>query len=370
MKIVQIAPFYYPKLGGVEEVVKKYSEGLVRRGHSVEVITSDIDSDKRKNIDGVSLRRLSSIRIPSNLPYTPITPSLPWRILRSKADIYHIHANKRFTSDLSSLVLKLARRKTIFSPHAGQFGSSFLGQLHNSMLGSLTMSSDRVICVSEYEKELITKAGFKANFRILPNGVDLNEFASGKKSFYDSARFKNKKILLTVCRLTAHKKVDLIIKAMAKLPTEFNDLVLVVVGPDEGELSNLREFSRSLGIEEKVVFMGKLSREELINAYASADLFCLASVSEAFGIAVVEAMAARVPVIGVDKCAIPELIEDKVTGLLAKDTPDSIAEKITTILENEGASKKLVAKAFAKVRDKYNWEVIVPQLESIYEEVV
>ena len=178
MRIVQVCPKYYPALGGVEEVVKQYSERLVKRGYEVHVYSTDgqLLPPWKESINGVQIHR--SIKIPYLIlkSLSPV-PLLPLKLALAKADVFHLHANKYFCTDASALVAKLRRKPFVFQPHAGTFGSRLVGQLHNKTVGRLALSADVVICVSEYEKRLIEKSGVRVRrFEVLPNGVDVGGY--------------------------------------------------------------------------------------------------------------------------------------------------------------------------------------------------
>lgn len=372
MRIAQVAPRYYPVLGGVEEVVKHYSEGLVNLGHEVEVYTSKEGSSRSNEVvNNVVVHRYSTLPISPKLPYVPISLGMPQKLGETDFDIYHLHANKRFTTDLSALVLRAKRKKLIFSPHAGQFGSSFLGKLHNKLFGRLTLDSNLVICVSEYEKKLITKEGFRStNIRVLANGVDIEEFSGVKQGFFEDLGWKDIPVITSIGRLVPHKNVDLLIKAVKILVNQGIEVRLAVIGPDGGQGKDLRSLVLSVGLDNHVDFLGALSRNDLVRALKDSTIFCLPSSSEAFGLVIIEAMAAGVPVIGTDMCAIPEVIDNEKNGLLTRLDEKDLAEKIKTLLNNRKLAHSLSEQGRKSVKEKYDWVKIVKILESWYKEIL
>src|SRR3989338_481187 len=155
----------------------------------------------------------------------------------------------------------------------------------------LSFSADLVVCVSEFEKQLIESNGIRLKkVSVLPNGVDLAEFKNLQKGFFTSYGWKDNQVIMYAGRLTEHKKIDTLIYAFNALNTRDN-LRLAIIGPDGGERTKLEKLIRELELENKVKFFGTISRENLLNAYSSADVFCLPSVSEAFGFVFIESIS-------------------------------------------------------------------------------
>lgn len=373
MKLLQIAPRYYPSLGGVEETVKQLSERLVKDfGYDVTVLTSNIDSDHTREVNGVTVARHGILPVWKQGPFSPLTPGLAWSLWRERADLWHLHANKRFTTDMAALMDLILKKPFVFSPYAGMFGTSWLGRLHNQTIGRLAFGARTVVVISEFEKKLIEKAGVKArDFQVVPVGVDVSEFSLPPQKILQRWGLEKKKVILFVGRLSAHKGADTLIKALPTIVKKIPEARLLIVGPDFGEKTTFQQLVRELGLEEKVVFAGALSREELVSAYQEASVFCLPSRNEAFGIVMVEAFAAGTPVVAARNSALTEIVTDSETGLLFETEDDhDLASKITTVLIDSHLAQSLVNNASLEVAEKYNWDKIVIRLDQIYHEAV
>lgn len=372
MKVFQITPRYYPLMGGGQEVVKRYAEGLAKLGHEVVVFTSNDGSNTRKEVvGGVEIRRFTKLPLPNSLPYQPITLGLYSALKSENADIYHIHGNKWFTSDIAALALSKKIDKIVFTPLAGQFGTSLLGRLHNRFLGKLTFGARLVLPASEFERSLLVGGGINPkNMKVFPHGVDLEEFKNVKKGFFTDVGWGDKKVIVSVSRLVAHKHIDLLIRALSLITKNDANVRLAVIGPDGGEGEKLRDLVDKLNLENHVRFLGALTREKMIEALSSASVFCLPSSSESFGIVYIEALAAGTPVVATKLCATPEIIIDSKNGLLCDLDEKSIAIKIGFILEDKKLSEKLSLNGCATVAQKYDWTKIVTQLEGLYQQIL
>jgi glycosyltransferase involved in cell wall biosynthesis len=367
MRIAQVCPFYYPRHGGVETVVKEYSERLVRRGHKVHVYTTEGNwrSPWFEDINGVKVHRSISIPLPVLKPLSPAL-LLPFKLWRADVDLIHIHANKYFSTDVGALVAKLKDTPLAYSPHAGTFGSSLFGKIHNQTIGRLALSADVVICVSEHEKSLIEASGVKVKrFDVLPNGVDTKCFLLEKRS---PTKQGTSPMVLDVGRLSPHKGLDTLIKAAPLVLEKVPEAKFIIAGP---RIRNWKLEIRSLKMKSKVTLTGEVSEKEKIALMQGASVFVLPSRSEAFGITVIEAMAAGCPVVVSDIPALTEVVENGQTGLVFPVNDEkSLASQIIKLLSDRELSHNLAENAKKVVKEKYDWEKIINRLEKIYTSLV
>jgi glycosyltransferase involved in cell wall biosynthesis len=352
LKIAQICPRYFPDIGGVETHVKEISERLVKTGHDVEIITTDPTGrlNKREMINGVKVIRFRSFA-PGNAYY--LAPHIYFYLKKHNFDVIHAHSYHA----LPALFAALGKSETkfVFTPHYHRSGhTAFRNLLHKPyrLLGKMIFSrADSVICVSEYEKRLV-----EADFRVagktvkIPNGIDLKEFEhlrtrqkdegvereNGKEKVRGEKTGKGKvgeekaekeKILLYVGRLEEYKGVQYIIQSLPDL-RGFR-LRVVGKGPYETELHGM---AKSLGVEGRVEWLKDLSRKELLECYADADIFLMLSSHEAYGITVAEALAAGTPCVVAKGSALEEFIDGKnCVGIELPIKIDNLIKTVRTI---------------------------------------
>lgn len=373
MKIAQVTPFYHPRRGGVETVVKEYSERLVKKGHEVHVYTLDgsVRTPWVEDINGVKVHR--SIRIP--LPFLkPLSPAFlfPFKLLRADVDLIHVHANKYFSTDAGALIARLKGTPLVYSPHAGTFGKTFVGRIHNQTIGRIALSADVIICVSEHEKSLIKASGVKVkHFEVVPNGVGIGSFALKKKS---EAPAQRSPMILYVGRLSPHKGLDTLMAAAPLVLEKLPEVRFVIAGPNgsskfnpEAEQARYGAGVQSSKLGDRVTFLGEVSEEEKVVLMQKASVFVLPSRSEAFGITVIEAMAAGCPVVVSDLPALTEIVEHEKTGLVFPvDDEEMLADRIIKLLSDRTLSQEISENARIIVKEKYDWEKIIERLENIY----
>lgn len=159
------------------------------------------------------------------------------------------------------------------------------------------------------------------------------------------------------------KRFDLAIRAMALVFKEV-ETSLVLPGPFTPHTFELRDLAKKLGIEERVLFLGKVSEKELIRLYREAAVYAYPSTKEDFGMVVIESMAHGVPVVAWNRGGPVVTVVDGVSGLLAKAYEVSdFAQKLIFLLRNPEKREKIGRKAYAHVLKNFTWKHHVDILE-------
>ena len=125
---------------------------------------------------------------------------------------------------------------------------------------------------------------------------------------------RKRNTILFVGRITSEKQIDVLLRALTKLPKELDAHVDVIGGGDQAK--NLEQLTQQLGIGDRVRFLGKVSDDEVKQAYTTATVFAMPSIAELQSIATMEAMASGLPVVAADAMALPHLVHDQVNGYL------------------------------------------------------
>ena len=205
--------------------------------------------------------------------------------------------------------------------------------------------ADHVVTTSQYSARSIARYyGYQREINVIPELIDLNRWEAlfgqvPPRSQPESFR------LLTVCRFYARKRIDLLLEAMALLPAR-DSLQLRIVG-DGLEGARWRALSEYLALGERGQFLGDVSYQQLAEEYRHADTFVFPSAQEGFGIVLLEAMAAGLPIIATRSAAIPEVVPE---ALFADSTPAGLAEVIRMVFQSAELRQKLAAQSRERVQ--------------------
>jgi phosphatidylinositol alpha-1,6-mannosyltransferase len=210
------------------------------------------------------------------------------------------------------------------------------------------------------------------DIRVVPLGTDPVRFRPGLDT--DAVRARHRlepgRWLLTVARLVEHKGIDTAIRAFARLGPKYPELRYAVAG--EGDIrSSLEELARSLGVGDRVRFLGAVPESELPNLLNVADVFLAVSRQmydkvEGFCLALIEASACGVPVVGGTAGGIPDAVRQGETGLLADgEDPIEVAAAVERLLDDEDLRARLGAGGRRAVETYYNWDRVTRDLREI-----
>jgi N-acetyl-alpha-D-glucosaminyl L-malate synthase BshA len=228
--------------------------------------------------------------------------------------------------------------------------------------------SDGVTAVSEHlKRDTYEFFEIENDIKVIPNFIDLNRFSlKAKDHFKRAIAPEGEKILVHTSNFRKVKRTEDVVRIFAKVLEKIPSKLLMV--GDGGERSDCEQLCRDLGVGDDVRFLGKQDAiEEILSV---ADLFLMPSQSESFGLAALEAMACKVPVISSNAGGLPELNLDGVTGFL-KDVGDvqGMADSAIYILENTARLNTFKENALARAKE-FDLAKILPQYESYYVEVI
>ena len=220
---------------------------------------------------------------------------------------------------------------------------------------------DKIIPVSEMVSGDLSALGVNGEkMEVVANGVDLRKIDSVEagEPLWD---------VIYVGRLSAHKRVDLLIEAVGIVREEISDVKCAIVG-DGPEMAGLIQLAQELRVEENVEFLGFLDDEDDVIAKMKASrIFVLPSMREGFGISVLEANACGLPTVVVDaeRSATTALIKEGVNGVLCDPSAPSMASKMIDLLS--GGSYKEMAGDSKEFARGYDWSDIARKVEGVYE---
>jgi len=281
-----------------------------------------------------------------------------------KPDIIHTHL---FQPRFYATVAYLFYRESIIIT---QKHNSVTFKKHNIFLPLEMISmllNKKVIAISESVKRSLLKYELipQKKIRVIPNGFDYQKFYKVRTAEIIS---EDKDIVIgTVCRLEEQKGIIYLLKAMKIVLEKYPNARLEIVG-DGSLLEKLKEFSNKLGISNSVVFFGKFA--DVIPFYRRMNIFVLPSVYEGFGIVLLEAMAAGIPVVSTNVDGIIEVVVNGESGILVKPkSGKALADAIFKIIENPHLVSKLVEQGLNRSK-LFDIKKHIGQIDNLYEELL
>ena len=350
------------KIGGLEKVIATIATGLDKENFNVMVWCLSkggqiYDELKTAGI-AVETLNMKSWRNPLFLL------SLALKFRRSKVDIVHAHGYTATT--IGRLAAFLAGVKVILA-HIHSTYYDFTGkQFFIEKLFSFF--TDKIICCSEAVAEFAERdEGINRNkIKVVYNGIDVDRFAmvSTVKS-----EQKNRFTVGCVASLVEHKGHKYLLGAAKQVLKVLPDRVRFMLVGDGPLRKELESYCRELGISDSVGFIGSVNNvEAFIGTFDISVL--VSSRREGLGIALIEAMACGIPVIGTRIGGIPEIIEDKRNGLLVEPNDErAISEAIISMCNNWKNARKMGEAAKVTVNEKFSKAVMLRALKTLYLEL-
>jgi len=240
----------------------------------------------------------------------------------------------------------------------GTGGEKLQQKMAWNMVNKIYGYCDAVICPTEAIKKELVKRRFKRKLGVISYGID-------RKVFKPNGKLVKEKIILHSGRLAFEKNVDVVLKAFKLVTEKIPDSRLVIAGDGPANKS-LKELARNLGLGKKVTWLGMVPRQRLPQIYQRAALFVTASTMETLGMVVLEALACGVPVVGVNKYALRDLILEDENGLIAEPgKPKALAAAMIKVLKDERLREKFSTGAIRSVQN-HELDKTKKQLESLY----
>ena len=390
MRILNVTQSYAPffEFGGPPEKVRALSEGLVKLGHEVTVLTADWGLERRlaevageppaengpfgkkREVEGVK-----AIYLPNWLHFCAASwnPALP-RYLRARLqtfDVAHIFGLYDLLGPRTAAAAREREIPYVVEP-IGMFvpivRSFFLKHLYHSLFGhEMLQNAAAIIATAEQEKEELVAGGIPAEKIVLRrNGVappkELPERGMFRQTLGLAADVR---VILFLGRLSQKKSPDLLLQAFAQIATSASNAHLAFVGPDEsGMRGKLQAMAEQFGLGRRVHFVGPLAGERKWAAYRDADIFVLPSQNENFGNTAAEAVAAGTPVIVTRQCGIAPLLEGS-AGLVVEHDTVGLTQALSSLLQNPAIYQEL-QRGCAAAMQRLDWGLPNPEMDSLF----
>ncbi|MCE5339062.1 MAG: glycosyltransferase [Methanomicrobiaceae archaeon] len=387
MKILQVTPFFKPlwESGGVARVAYDISHNLHENGHDVTVYTtnrsiypSDLPTNRATSVDGMKVYYFENLRKYIRGVTPPVMPYRMPAIAREEIaqfDVIHIHDHRTLLTVIASHYARKYGVPYVLQAHGAlprDTGSTRMKWLFDLLWAKkVILGAAGVIALNETEAARYRALGVaEKKIAIVPNGIDFAEYPN----LPARGRFRAAwgidgatKVVLYLGRLDPTKGIDLLIRSFAEVEREFDDAVLMLVGGDMGYNGEFRQRVRSLGLDDRVIFTGFVSKEDKMAAYTDADVFVTPSFT-GFPVTFLEACLCGTPIVTTGHGDLLGWV-DNIVGFNTGYTPEALAGAIGRLLADDALRARFGEQAKELVRTRYNWQAIVHDIETLYADI-
>jgi GT2 family glycosyltransferase/glycosyltransferase involved in cell wall biosynthesis len=371
LAVLHVVRRYAPLIGGTETYVRDLAEAQVRAGRRVTVLTLDHD------VTGVYRGRLPAteeragvrvVRLPGIGARRFAITSRPWRLAGEvfRADVVHLH-DIRFMTGTTSLAARVRRRGLILHTHGLIFHTQWAARLKRFLVRSyygpvLRLTQAAIVASSKPDREaLLALAPYLARrLVLLENAIRLEGLLALPRKPAPGR-------VLAFGRVARSKSLDALFGAVATIPGVGWELC--VAGAEEpAERDRLEQIATRLGIRERIRFQGPFSDAEFGELLAGADVAVFPSAGEGFGLALLEAMAAAVPVLANDIPAHRALLGPDLAANLADFAhPSEAGAAIARLLELPARARLALGQKERTRAEEYDIARLVRDVDRLYE---
>lgn len=379
LRILIVAETYPPDLNGAAVAAERLAHGLRKRGHEVRVIAPRPNPGPSRTIKdstGMTIHQLRSRPVPTHETFRY---GVPWEIrgkIRQVIDDFQpdvVHGHAHFA--ICAIAMREARKRGIrtvctnhfipenmlpFLPFPMPIKKLIAWGLWRDMKKKFELADALTTPTPRSVDEMVRK-GIRKQIIPVSNGIDLAHYAVQEG---EEIAKPERPIALFVGRLAVEKHVDELIRATAIAADVPFDVEIVGWGEQR---PRLEELARSLGVADRIRFLGRVSDEELRLAYLRCTFFCLPSTADLQSLATLEALASSKPVILANALALPHLVREGSNGYLFE--PGNITElasRIRTLLSKTPAELAAMGKASHEIAETHSFEHAIDTMEALY----
>ncbi|WP_199253409.1 glycosyltransferase family 4 protein [Mycolicibacterium mengxianglii] len=365
MRIGMVCPYSFDVPGGVQSHVLQLAKVMHDRGHVVSVL-APASPEAHADLPDYVVSGGKAVPIPYNgsvarLRFGPATHRKVKKWLaHGDFDVLHLHEPN--APSLSMLALQAAEGPIVATFHTSTTKSltlsvfqGILRPYHEKIVGRIAVSD----LARRWQMEALGSDAVE-----IPNGLDVASFESA--SPLAGYPRPGKSVLFLGRYDEPRKGMAVLLAALPALVARFPDIEILIVG--RGDEDELRDQAGELAAH--LHFLGQVDDAEKASALRSADVYCAPHTGgESFGIVLVEAMAARTPVVASDLDAFRRVLLDGVAGkLVPVDDPPAMAAALIEVLSDDATARRYV-EAAADAVQRYDWSVVAEQIMRVYETV-
>jgi glycosyltransferase involved in cell wall biosynthesis len=368
MKVLQISKFYPPVWGGIETAAWELSEGLARAGVVADVLCSNQQRATKVSDFEAGYRVVRAGTLGTVLSTTMAPPMVQHlRHLSRARDILHVHMPDPMAA--AAVWLTRPAMPVVLHWHSDVIRQRRAMVLYEPLQTWLLARADAIIATSEaYAEASRPLQPWRDKVKVIPIGISDSRVRAGSQGAAAiRQRFGGRRLVFALGRMTYYKGFDVLIDAAASLP---EDCAVLIGGAGDG-LRKLEAQVVARGLAGKVRLLGSVTEESLPSYFEACDVFCLPSIarSEAYGVAMVEAMLMGKPIVATDiqGSGVPWVNQNGRTGI---NTPvgnaAELAQALRRLLDDEPMRRRLGEAARGRYLSEFTADLMTERTLSLY----
>eukprot|EP01006_Ploeotia_vitrea_P013686 TRINITY_DN35714_c0_g1_i1.p1 TRINITY_DN35714_c0_g1~~TRINITY_DN35714_c0_g1_i1.p1 ORF type:complete len:473 (-),score=19.37 TRINITY_DN35714_c0_g1_i1:50-1468(-) len=372
-RICMVSDFFCPGFGGVEIHIYNMAQRLIARGHKAIVVSRMYDDDRvgvRYMPNGLKVYYLPfySISVPAGIVTLPTMygafPIFRNILIRERIQIVHGHQT---TSGLCHQCISHAKTmglKTVFTDHS-LFGLADAPSIHINKVLEFTLSDiDHVICVSHTSKEnTILRARVNpSKCSTIPNATDTTAFTPSARVKYRSWGFVENITIVVMTRLVYRKGVDLLVEVVPEI-CKLNPTVKFLIGGDGPRRVQVEEMIERNQLFDRVTMLGEVPHAKVGSVLSQGQIFLNCSLTEAFCIAIIEAVSTGLLAVSTAVGGVPEVLPNDML-ILAEPEPDALVRATQQAIQRVRTVQPW--EFHNRVRSMYSWDDVAERTETVY----
>lgn len=365
-----VCDFFYPQLGGVEFHIYHLAQSLIKRGHSVIVVTHAYGgrTGVRYLTQGLKVYYVPFLVLYRETSFPTVFASFPIIrniLLREQIEIVHSHGSVATLSHESLLHANTMGIKTLFTEHS-LYGFDSMGSiLVNKLLTFSLTNVDRVICVSNTCKEnIVMRADLQPNqISVIPNAVVSEDFTPASKGL------KPPNIVIVVIgRLFPNKGSDLLLRLIPQICRDHANVDFVIAG-DGPKFVAFQQMLESHRLQNRVDLLGAVPHERVRDVMCRGNIYLHASLTEAFGTVLVEAASCGLLIVTTRVGGIPEVLPEHMTVYASQTSVSSLRQAAESAIQLVRQGRVNTAKFHEEIKSMYTWKDVALRTERVYHDI-
>ncbi len=391
MKIAFFNDTYYPYVSGAIAAMDRFARSLKNRGDEVVMVVPGHPTPWWKEEPSDELHELPSFRVPGfdGLRIgTPLLAEGHFTVTgKLDRDIDIIHAHSPFiVGRVGARLAENRRIPLIFTCHSVYpkysdyipLVADLAADVIREYVADFCSACDVILAPSHHVEKTLRVWGVQTRIEVLPSGVDVDQITRVRREVMETEGIRDEmcrslgieddsRVLLFVGRIDAQKNITFLFDVVRNLDRD-TAVDLVVVGDGPARESMVGQ-ATSLGVSDRVHFVGKKSFDEVVRWYSVSDVFCFPSTTETQGLVVVEAMAAGLPVVALSSPSSREIIENGRDGVLTRESTGEFADEVRKLIDDESWHGSVVARGEAKA-EQFSMDYLTARLVGIYQSAI